>query len=104
MLAAPSPMLNIPPPAKHIPTCMIVELSGVIIDTIINRSIPAASEPQSASHALCFAATLTSTKIGTNTNIKRIFASIQATMLKTFKPPRSKDRLEIPPPSIAPTK
>lgn len=46
LLIAPSPKANSVPPARHSNTLNIVELRGVIIDTIINRSIPPPKLPQ----------------------------------------------------------
>ena len=53
MLIAPSEAANKIPPARQRITFINVELRGLIIDTIINRSIPPPKEPQSASHLGC---------------------------------------------------
>ena len=44
------------PPNAQIATLITVEASGVIIETVIKRSIPPPSEPQIASQVFCFAA------------------------------------------------
>ena len=86
LLIAPSPNANIAPPTAQSATLSTVEPMGVIIDTIIKRSIPPPRLPQIESHAFCFAATLMSVKIDTNTSIKNIFASIHATRFPAFSP------------------
>ena len=80
-LAAPSPTENIAPPRRQRITFIIVEERGVIIDTIIKRSIPPPSEPQIESHVFDFAATLIMTNIGTNTSIRQSFASMHEMIL-----------------------
>ena len=86
LLITPSPALNIAPPARQSRTFIAVDASGVIMETIMKRSIPPPREPQIDSHAFYFAATLMRTKMGTNTNIRRILATIHITRFKVVKP------------------
>ena len=65
---APRPKANNTPPTIQSITLIIVEFNGVIIETIIKSSIPPPKLPQTESHALCFAATLITVNIETNTS------------------------------------
>lgn len=104
LLIAPSPNANKSPPTRHRRTFITPEPRGVIIETIIKSSIPAAREPQRQSHAFCFADTLTSTSIAMNTNIRKTFTIIHMMRFPAVSVPRSKDRPEMAPPGIAPIK
>ena len=86
LLIAPKPNANSIPPTAQSATLIIVEPIGVIIETIINKSIPPPRLPHIASQALCFAATLISVNIETKTSIKNIFASIHITRLPALSP------------------
>lgn len=104
LLIAPNPTLNKIPPTRHNITFIIVESRGVIIGIMVNNSIPAQSEPTMESQVFCFAATLTSRSIATNTKIKKILAIIHMTIPLTPAVPVSKESPEIAPPSIVPMK
>ena len=82
----PRPTANKMPPARQRITFTNMEPRGVIIDTIIKSSIPPPRDPQIASHAYCFAATLISVKMETNTSIRNTLASIHIAILPAFSP------------------
>ena len=58
LLTAPSPKENIAPPARQSTTFISVELRGVIMPTIIKRSIPPPSDAHIESQAFDLAHTL----------------------------------------------
>lgn len=76
LLTAPSPKQNIVLPARHSPTFIMPESSGVIIGIIINRSIPAPRDNRIDSHAFFFAYTFIVREIAVNTPVRNNFAVI----------------------------